>query len=216
MNLQPNRNAVRFPLHPLILFGKHKKGKKMIENIDCSKEIWKAIEGYEGLYEVSNLGRVRSVDRVIPRKDGKKKPYKGVILSTTDLNGYAKVVLSKNGNLKTHRVCRLVGIAFQDVCGIWFDGAEINHKDENTHNDNADNLEWCTKDYNLHYGTCRQRCAINTRRAIALCDLNGNIILSCNSRKELAARLGINPSTICSSIARKGIWQQKYQFVPIK
>ena len=100
-------------------------------------EIWKQINDFDN-YEVSNLGNVR-------RKT--KKGYH-LLKPSVNNNGYYQVSLSKDGKAKPFRVHRLVAVAFipnPDNLPI------INHKDENKLNNNADNLEWCTQQYNVRY-----------------------------------------------------------------
>ena len=110
-------------------------------------EIWKDIEGYEGLYQVSNLGRVRSLNY---KRTGKVQNMK---LGTYP-NGYKMVDLKKNNKRKAHLVHRLVAKAFipnpDQLC-------EVNHKDEDKANNAVDNLEWCSHIYNQHYGTKTER-----------------------------------------------------------
>ena len=104
-------------------------------------EVWKDIEGYEGKYQVSNEGRVRSLyDRGVKREK---------ILSLLNHNcGYLVITLSLNGVHKRYLVHRLVAMAFIDnPNGYEF----VNHKDENKKNNNVENLEWCTKSYNAIY-----------------------------------------------------------------
>lgn len=118
-------------------------------------EIWKDIEGYDHKYQVSNLGRVRSVDHVIsvPRKNGhyNKRVY-GRILKQRNIGaGYYGVSLGIRNNQIVHR---LVAEAF--VPG-YFDGAEVNHIDEDKHNNRWDNLEWMTRHENTNYGTRNER-----------------------------------------------------------
>lgn len=115
------------------------------------KEEWRPVVGYEGLYEVSNLGRVKSLDRVVTGKNGGQYPFKGKILKQrNDKDGYLTVYLCGNGKDKLKKVHRLVGETFlpnTDNLPV------INHKDENKLNNCVDNLEWCTVCYNNTYGT---------------------------------------------------------------
>jgi hypothetical protein len=114
-------------------------------------EIWKEVKGYEGLYEISNLGNVKSLSRSIVRGNGVMgKAFvnsKLVKKSITRLN-YEKVNLSKNNVAKTFAVHRLVAIAFIDNTE---NKPQVNHKDGNKLNNCVDNLEWCTASENqLH------------------------------------------------------------------
>lgn len=114
-------------------------------------EKWKTIGGYEGLYEVSNQGRVKSLERVDcrgrKRKERVLKPQK---LRTNHL----LVCLYKNGLGKQFLVHRLVAQAFIENPDNL---PEVNHRDENPSNNSAENLEWCTPKYNTNYGTGIQR-----------------------------------------------------------
>lgn len=118
-------------------------------------EIWKAVKGYEGLYEVSNLGNVRSLDRPFKNKQG-IAISKGRILTPfyEEKKGYYQVRLAKNGKNKTYRIHRLVALAFLENP---LDYTDVNHKDEDKTNNNVDNLEWCTRKYNNNYGTKPER-----------------------------------------------------------
>lgn len=114
-------------------------------------EMWKPIKGYEGYYEVSNLGRIRSLDHV----DKMGRFYKGQIRSNQNSsNGYKQVCLSKDGEKRIARVHRLVAEAFVDNPNSL---TEINHIDEDKANNVASNLEWCTRAYNNGYGSKPKR-----------------------------------------------------------
>ena len=105
------------------------------------EEIWKDIRGFEGRYQVSNMGRVKGL--------------KGNILTPSTSQGYKRVTLSiGNGSRKTVSVHRLVATAFVDG---YADGMEVNHIDENHGNNRADNLEWITHAKNVVYATFTQR-----------------------------------------------------------
>lgn len=113
------------------------------------KEIWKPIKRYEGLYEVSNYGRVRSLDAFLPFGKYVRKRCGRIMRIQNSSNGYKQVHLSKDGESKIYRVHRLVAEAFIDNPNGY---PEVNHKDENRANNQADNLEWCTHQYNNSYG----------------------------------------------------------------
>ena len=120
-------------------------------------EIWKPIKGYEGLYEVSNFGRIRSLDAYKKGRNGSVRFCKGRILKPfTDTSGYLQVGLFKNGKRKIHLVNRLVAQAFIDNPDNL---PQVNHKDENKQNNVVSNLEWCTHEYNINYGTRIERCS---------------------------------------------------------
>lgn len=160
-------------------------------------EVWKDIEGYEG-YQVSNLGHVRSIDRiVIFTRKGKeiKMNCKGKMRKLCKhTNGYLFVNMANIPNISVHRA---VAMAF--VPG-YFEGALVNHKDENKQNNRWDNLEWVTKKENNEYGTRRR-----LLRPIIQYDLNGNAINSYNSTKAASDATGIACSTIRNAVKKQRI-----------
>lgn len=111
------------------------------------KQIWKDIPGYEGKYQVSNTGEVRSLNYNGTRKSK-------VLKQGTDKDGYKRVHLYKNGKNKNYLVHRLVAQAFLPNPNNY---PIINHKDENPSNNYYKNLEWCTYEYNNNYGNCRKK-----------------------------------------------------------
>ena len=113
-------------------------------------EEWRPIEGYEGLYEVSNTGKVRSVDRYVKYSNGQIHLHKGKVLSPVKSNfGYLLVSLCCNGKYKSISVHRLVAQAFIENPDNL---PEINHKNEDKTNNSVDNLEFCDRSYNNNYG----------------------------------------------------------------
>lgn len=155
-------------------------------------EAWKNIIGYEGYYQISNLGNVRSLDRIDCNnhfREGKKCRK----IPTED--GYYKVSLSKNGNEKRFFIHRLVAIHFIDnpqnlEC--------VNHKDEIKTNNHVDNLEWCTRAYNNNYGTRNQRIREIESIRTAMVDIStGAVLMIFNSAREAAKYIGGDESSIC-------------------
>ena len=114
-------------------------------------EEWKDIPGYEGFYQVSNLGVVRSVDHFVNSKNGSTALKKGkVIAQKKNIYGYMEVHLSRLGKCSSVRVHRLVASAFiPNPEGLPY----VNHKDEVKSNNVVTNLEWCDGRYNTNYGT---------------------------------------------------------------
>lgn len=124
------------------------------------KEIWKDIEGYEGLYQVSNMGRVRSLDR----KDARGHRIKGKMLADCRTRcGYRMVGLHQGGNAKCWLIHRLVAMAFLDNPSNL---PEVNHKDENKANNAVSNLEWCTAFYNNTYNGRHKRAGKRIAKAL--------------------------------------------------
>lgn len=112
-------------------------------------EIWKSVKGYEGIYEVSNMGRIMSLN-------WRGSKYPKLMTPIIDRKGYYNIVLSKNGKTQRCLFHRIVAEAFiEDIEGCY----EINHKDEDKGNNKVSNLEWCTRKYNMNYGTIKPRMA---------------------------------------------------------
>lgn len=148
-----------------------------------TSEEWAQIKGYEGVYEVSNLGRVASI------RGGKRK-----ILKPSKPTGYFQVVLSKNNSKRTYRVHRLVAEAFipnPENLPV------INHIDEVKTNNFVENLEWCTVKYNTNYGTGLSRSVDGRSKEVVAYDQSGNIIHRFKSIKE-AGRNGFSSGHISS------------------
>ena len=129
----------------------------MNDLISRSEEIWKPIPEYEGIYEVSNLGNVRSVDRYLDCKikNVNKHLWKGRIISQQKRkDGRLTVALYSHSKRKRMLVHRVVADAFIPNPNNY---PCINHKDENPANNKVENLEWCTYKYNNNYGTFAER-----------------------------------------------------------
>lgn len=126
-------------------------------------EIWKPVLGYEGLYQVSNLGRVKSVATSGPGI-GKGKGRKDVIISVEKRNGYLSFGLSKNGKVKTGLVHRLVWEAFN---GPIPEGMQVNHINEDKTDNRLQNLNLMTPKENSNWGTgIKRRAAKRQKRVI--------------------------------------------------
>lgn len=119
----------------------------------CDREIWKDIKGYEGLYQVSNLGRVKS----LKKWDVNIREYvdtEYILSPSSNGKGYLIVGLRKGTTRKNHYVHRLVASAFVEKpegCNY------VNHIDFDTQNNIATNLEWCTQKDNIHHSAHRMR-----------------------------------------------------------
>ena len=119
-------------------------------------EEWRPVPGYEGLYEVSNTGRVASLNYMHTGK-------RAMLSQKAEKNGYKKVLLYKDGRRVMKSVHRIVAEAFVPKvpgCDL------INHKDERKANNNVSNLEWCNKSYNNNYGSRKETVFSKLRRPV--------------------------------------------------
>ena len=119
-----------------------------------STEVWKDIPNYEGSYQVSDMGRVRSVDRIVTDKDGRVRKFKGRVLKLgVNISGYEYLTLSNGGRCNAKTVHRLVLGTFKPHVNM--EHLEVNHMDGNKLNNHLTNLEWVTRlDNMLHaHGT---------------------------------------------------------------
>lgn len=174
--------------------------------VDISKdkvrnmEEWKDIKGYEGLYQVSNLGRVRSLDRQVRNRSG-IAIKKGKILSLVTVNKhYKKVSLWKDNIGENRLVHRLVAEAFIPNPNNF---PEVNHKDENPKNNTVNNLEWCDRLYNANYGTAIAR-ATEKRKGVSVGEqpieqytIDGKFIRRYDSALKAAESINGDNSAIC-------------------
>ena len=134
-------------------------------------EAWRDIKEYEGYYQVSDCGNVRSVTRAIPHKKNGVRIRKGQALKPFKNNGKngrydLRIALTKDGNRKKYLVARLVAQAFIPNP---HNKATINHTDENTLNNHVDNLNWTTNLENIQYGTGIQRRTKTQKYICPLC-----------------------------------------------
>lgn len=150
-------------------------------------EIWKDIKDYEGLYEVSNWGRVKSLPR-----NGTVK-YARILKPCTDRCGYLFVGLYKNNKQKNFFIHQLVAQAFLDNPNNL---PQVNHKDENKQNNNAENLEFCDCKYNVNYGTAIARRSKKISKPVLQYDLEGNFIKEWKSAKQAEREGGFNHENI--------------------
>lgn len=150
------------------------------------KEIWRDVVGYEGIYQVSTYGNVRSIH--------------GKMLSPHIIGDHAAVWLYKECKRSKRYVHRLVAEAFiENNCN----GTVVNHKDENGLNNFVENLEWCSSKYNTNYGTCIERRAEKAKKDIQQCSLSGVLIKNWHGIIEAASELHIDPSSITKAARRK-------------
>lgn len=157
------------------------------------KEIWKDIPNYEGEYQVSNLGRVKSFRA--SSKYGSQKEY--ILNPTSKENGYCNVTLYGKYGRHKYLVHRLVAEAFIPNPNNL---PQVNHKDENPLNNAASNLEWCTAEYNNAYGTARIRKIETTSIPVEQLTIDGWTIAIYRSTRIAAEIIGVTRSSLRAAI----------------
>lgn len=155
------------------------------------EERWLPVVGYEGLYEVSSLGRVRSLNYL-------NRHQKEILKLQKHRNGYVRICLCKNNTKGYYSVHRLVAFAFPEICGKWFKGAVCNHKNEVKWDNRAENLEWCTTAYNNKYGTHIENIIKKLRTRVAQYTIDGTLVKIYDSIHDAAKETGFSAGSICN------------------
>lgn len=173
-------------------------------------EEWEAINGFEGKYEVSSKGRVKSLNYM-------RRGFEKILNLELCSNMRYRVSLSMKGIVNHYFISRLVAIAFipvpEHLKHIPIDDLEVNHKDENTLNNCVENLEWCTHIENCNYGTRNKRITKNLMgkligaksprsKQVAHYDKDGNLIEKYGSQREAGRETKYNYRTIGQHIAK--------------
>lgn len=188
-------------------------------------EIWKDIKGYEGLYQVSNYGNIKNVERYINanlKNNIKKVKRKSKILNPFCSNKikYYTITLYKNKKPKNYRLHRLVAIAFIPNPNQY---KEVNHKDGNKLNNNIDNLEWCSRIQNMEHAyknglIIRKKGLIMKRgkyhkssKKVYQYNLNGELIKQWDSMSDIKRELNLSIGNISSCC--NGKRKQAYNFI---
>lgn len=180
-------------------------------------EVWKDIKGYEGLYRISNTGKVLSLHYM---KGNKKKEFS----PKKNKKGYLWVELRNHGKAQHCLIHRLVAEAFLENPNNYSD---VNHKDENPQNNNVSNLEWGTHKYNVHYSMKRHPERVNSygnrgnarkpyrnSRKIIQYSLEGKYICEFANVSTIAREKGYHASNItkCCNKTRKTAYGYKWEY----
>lgn len=154
------------------------------------EELWADIDGFEGFYQVSNMGNIRSLDRIIVSKTG-KRVWKGqMIKPIIQHSGYAHVGLHSPGFSKQCRLHRLVASAFCPNDDP-LHKTQINHLNENKLDNRACNLVWASPKESTNYGGCIARRIYGRERAVECVDSHGDIVHWFRSQAEANAWCGV-------------------------
>ena len=198
-------------------------------------EEWRDIEGYEGYYQVSNLGRIRSLNRLVNGKLGSKVFVKGIIRKPQiSKKGYLTVILQKSHKHRTFQIHRLVASAFiPNPLNL----PQVNHIDTNKENNLPENLEWITNDDNMahairngcfkpftkkQYESVKRNIAIAHKRKqipVVQLSLDGDFINEYESITEAAKalKLGNGKISMCCNKKRKTCggfkWMHKEEYI---
>lgn len=156
-------------------------------------EEWRDIPGYEGYYQVSSFGRIRSLDRFVPMMSYRRgRMVKGGIKSAAmDKHGYLKVLLCQHGMRKNRFVHQLVALAFIPNPKNLL---TVNHKDETKTNNHVSNLEWMSSENNLRYSKSKR---------VRQLDMNGNLIKEWESMSAAERAMGYSTSIISNRCKHK-------------
>jgi hypothetical protein len=174
-------------------------------------EIWKDVHGYEGYYQVSNMGRVCSIDRNVTRSDGTTRLIRGKMIRPTHTNKgqhYPVVNLCVNGKTQMHLVHRLVAQAF---LGPIPEGMEVDHINENGQDNRVENLRYLSRHENASRSTKgffrKESNAMenNPRSKVVLGFLSGELVERISCAKYLTKEFGINYSTLRHRLQNGGV-----------
>ena len=170
-------------------------------------EEWRDVVGYEGLYQVSSEGRVKSLERKLPHwRGGERIQQERILKPRIDRHGYLMINLCAD-NKKWVLVHRLVCEAFHENP----EGKpQVNHINEDKGDNRAVNLEWCTVKENNNHGTRNARIAGTKSKPVGQCTLDGELIKVWPSATEAERRAGFDHSAI--SKAANGKYKQAYGF----
>lgn len=167
-------------------------------------EEWRDIIGWEGLYQVSNLGRVKSLPRLHKYVHGEYLS-KERILSPRVCGGqreYLSVALYRGKGAVQRKIHRLVAMAFiSNPKGY----KEVNHIDENKRNNMASNLEWCSRSYNVNYGRRIEKQSAHLQKAVLAFTRRGKFVARFKSIKDAAVWAGVDGSNVSRAIKRGSV-----------
>lgn len=154
-------------------------------------EVWKDIPKFEGLYQASNLGKIKSLPKLVNNRFKDISKAERILKPSKAKNGYLRVVLVKNGAKKYMSVHRLIAITFlPNNFGL----EQVNHKNKNKEDNRVENLEWCTSKYNTRYSVAKK---------IEQYDLDGKYIKTWNCIRDVENELSIKNNNLNHCLKNK-------------
>ena len=181
--------------------------------------MWKTIELKGSTFNVCDDGRIILKGYVKEYADGRIYTYPDrEIKKYKDHGGYEVFTLGRKGKTINYKVGQVVAYAFPEICGEWFEGAQVNHKNEDKTDNRAHNLEWVTQKENNNWGTHNERARKHKlngygSKKVAQYDLKGELIKIWPSTKEIERVLGFNHTCISRCMSGDRNAKTAYGFV---
>lgn len=172
------------------------------------EEKWKSIEGYEGLYEISTMGRVKSMERKVKNGNGYRIVRERILKPHKHNNGYLQLLIHKEGTIKKYYIHRLVAEAF---ISNPLNFPEVNHLNEDKTDNRLENLEFCDKKHNCNYGTRIERISKANSKPVKCIETG----LTFSSATEVKRKFGFTSQSIsaCCNGKRKTCGKYHWKFV---
>jgi hypothetical protein len=181
-----------------------------LTELDWNCQVWRPVKGFEGIYEISNFGNVRSLGRYVDYRNGAMRYLKPRRKSVRkDKDGYCVVTFNKDKKGCTRFVHRMMAEAFIPMIP---GKNEVNHIDEDKANNDLDNLEWVTHKENMMHGTLHFRKGLKARKPVDKFDTEGNFLETFGSVTEAALNHGVSIQAISRACRGKSKTSNGYRW----